>query len=146
MPIILLAGRFLSWTLYLKREIQLKRAGKVTGLMFSSLRIMISFKPCVCAQSFSHVRLFATLWIGAHQASLSMGFPRQEYWSRLPFPSPEDIPPNQIVSTSKFAYEGTDYVITSLGGFTDHRSSLSHEAVNTFSNFAEEKTQVQFCL
>ena len=27
-----------------------------------------------------------------HQASLSMGFPRQEYWSGLPFPSPEDLP------------------------------------------------------
>ena len=27
----------------------------------------------------------------AHQAPLSMGFPRQEYWSGLPFPSPEDL-------------------------------------------------------
>ena len=27
-----------------------------------------------------------------HRASLSMGFPRQEYWSGLPFPSPEDLP------------------------------------------------------
>ena len=26
------------------------------------------------------------------QASLSMGFPREEYWSRLPFPPPEDLP------------------------------------------------------
>ena len=37
---------------------------------------------------FSHVRLFATLWIVAHQAPPSMEFPRQEYWSGLPFPSP----------------------------------------------------------
>ena len=29
----------------------------------------------------------ATLWTGAHQAPLSMGFSRQEYWSGLPFPS-----------------------------------------------------------
>ena len=28
----------------------------------------------------------------AYQASLSMGFSRQEYWSGLPFPSPEDLP------------------------------------------------------
>ena len=28
----------------------------------------------------------------AHQAPLSMGFPRQEYWSGLPFPSPGDLP------------------------------------------------------
>jgi hypothetical protein len=37
---------------------------------------------------FSHVRLFATLWTIAHQAPLSMGFSRQEYWSGLTFPSP----------------------------------------------------------
>ena len=35
---------------------------------------------------------FATPWIVAHQAPLSMGFPRQEYWSRLLFPSPGDLP------------------------------------------------------
>ena len=34
----------------------------------------------------------ATPWTVAHQAPLSMGFPRQEYWSGLPFPSPEDLP------------------------------------------------------
>ena len=34
----------------------------------------------------SHVRLFVTLWIVACQASLSTGFSRQEYWSRLPCP------------------------------------------------------------
>ena len=31
-------------------------------------------------------------WTGAFQAPLSMGFPRQEYWGRLPFPSPGDLP------------------------------------------------------
>ena len=35
---------------------------------------------------------FATLWTTAHQALLSMGFPRQEYWNGLPFPSPGDLP------------------------------------------------------
>ena len=34
----------------------------------------------------------ATPWTVAHQAPLSMGFPRQEYWSGLPFPTPEDLP------------------------------------------------------
>ena len=34
----------------------------------------------------------ATSWTVAHQASPSMGFSRQEYWSRLPFPSPGDLP------------------------------------------------------
>ena len=40
----------------------------------------------------SHVRLFATPWTVAYQASQSMGFSRQEYWSGLSFPSPGDLP------------------------------------------------------
>ena len=43
-------------------------------------------------KSLSRVRLFATPWTVAHQAPLSMGFARQEYWSGLPFPSPGDLP------------------------------------------------------
>ena len=35
--------------------------------------------------------LFATLWVVALQAPLSMGFHRQEYWNRLPFPPPGDL-------------------------------------------------------
>ena len=35
---------------------------------------------------------FATPWTVAHQAPLSMEFPRQEYWSGLPFPIPGDFP------------------------------------------------------
>ena len=37
------------------------------------------------------VRLFATPWTAARQAPLSMGFSRQEYWSRLPFPPAGDL-------------------------------------------------------
>ena len=40
----------------------------------------------------SRVRLFATPWTVAHQAPPPMGFSRKEYWSRLPFPSPGDLP------------------------------------------------------
>ena len=39
----------------------------------------------VKVKSLSRVRLFATSWTVAHQAPLSMGFSRQEYWSGLPF-------------------------------------------------------------
>ena len=39
---------------------------------------------------FSCVRLFVNLWTVAHQAPLSMGFSRQEYWSGLPGPPPGD--------------------------------------------------------
>ena len=40
----------------------------------------------------SRVRLFATLWTVTHQAPLSMGFSRQEYWRELPCPAPGDLP------------------------------------------------------
>ena len=43
-----------------------------------------------CLVTKSCPTLFVTPW--AHRASLSMGFPRQEYWSGLPFPSPGDLP------------------------------------------------------
>ena len=40
----------------------------------------------------SRVQLFVTPRTAAHQAPLSMGLSRQEYWSGLPFPSPRDLP------------------------------------------------------
>ena len=40
----------------------------------------------------SRVQLLATPWTVALQAPLSMGFSRQESWSRWPFPSPGDLP------------------------------------------------------
>ena len=45
---------------------------------------------------FSHVQLFATLWTVAHQAPLSMGFSKQEYWSGLSFPTARDFPDPEI--------------------------------------------------
>ena len=41
---------------------------------------------------FSCVQLFVIPWTVTFQAPLSMGFPRQEYWSGLPFPSAWDLP------------------------------------------------------
>ena len=41
---------------------------------------------------FSSVRLFETPWTAAHQAPPSMGFSRQESWSRVPLPSPTQEP------------------------------------------------------
>ena len=49
---------------------------------------------------FSCVLLFATPWTVACQAPLSMGFSRQEYWSELPCPPPEDLPNPGIEPTS----------------------------------------------
>ena len=77
---------------------------------------------CVCCH-FSHLQLFATLWTVAHQASLSMGFPRQEYWSGLPCPPPGGLPDPGI--------EPTFLMSPALTGefFTTH---ANWEAPNTF--------------
>ena len=67
-------------------------------LLFSPICVC----DCVCEHvcMLSHVQLFATPWTVADQAPLSMGFPRQEYWSGLPFPSPGDLPDPGIEPTS----------------------------------------------
>ena len=54
------------------------------------------------AKSLSCVQLLATLWTVAHQAPLSMGFSRQEYWSRLSFPPPGDSPYPDIEPVSNY--------------------------------------------
>ena len=43
-------------------------------------------------KSLSRARLFVTPWTITYHIPLSVGFSRQEYWSGLPFPSPEDLP------------------------------------------------------
>ena len=48
------------------------------------------FITCACV--LSYVLLFAMPWTVAHQASLSMGLSRQEYWMGLPCPPPGDLP------------------------------------------------------
>ena len=55
-------------------------------------------KQCACM--LSCIWLLTTPWTVAHQAPLSMGFSRQEYWSGLPFPPPEDCPNPGIKSMS----------------------------------------------
>ena len=66
---------------------------------------------------FSCVLLFAAPWSVANQASLSMGFSRQEYWSGLPFPTPGDLPNPEIkvASLSSPALAGR-FFTTSLPG------------------------------
>ena len=62
---------------------------------------------CVCERErkreiscFNHLLVFVTLWTVARQSPLSLGFSRQEYWSGLPCPPPEDLsdPGIKIVS------------------------------------------------
>ena len=66
----------------------------VHSLGFNTILYDSQVLHSICILShFSHVRLFATPWTGARQAPLSMGYPRQEYWSGVPCCPPGD-PPN----------------------------------------------------
>ena len=59
-----------------------------------NILICFTHKIAVVAycQLLNRVRLFVTPWIIAHQAPLSIGLSRREYWSGLPFPSPQELP------------------------------------------------------
>ena len=92
---------------------------------------------CVCVQLLSHVQFFATLWTVARQASLSMGFSRQEYWTRLLFPSLGDLPDLEIkpVSPTSPALAGRFFTTETPG---KHHSfiyvpAVSHPAVVLFT-------------
>ena len=59
-------------------------------LRSNSQQPMLQF--VIVIQSLNCVHVIATPLIVTHQAPLSMGFSRQEYWSELPFSSPGDLP------------------------------------------------------
>ena len=73
----------------------------------------ISACVCVCS-CFCHVQLFATLWTTAHQAPLSMGFSRQEYWNGLPYPPPGDLPDPGTEPVSLMSLALVDWVLYHL--------------------------------
>ena len=68
------------------------------------------FLKCIL-NHFSCVWLFATLCTVVHQAPLSMGFSRQEYWSGLPFPPPGDLPIPGIEPVSYVTCIGKQVVV-----------------------------------
>ena len=77
---------------------------------------------------FSHVQLFATPWTVAHQAPLSMGFSRQEYWRGLTFPSPGDLPNKGIQPTSLIS------PVLTGGFFTTSTNWEARSLVNVIPN------------
>ena len=69
---------------------------------------------------------FTTLWTVALQAPLSMGFPRQEYWSEVPFPSPGYLPDPAIKPVSpKFSDRlvSTEHLGSPKAGIERHNFS-----------------------
>ena len=77
------------------------------GVILKHIADVESFHLCIFqvhAQSLSFVWFFAVLWTEAHQAPLSMGYSRPEYWSGLLFPPPGDLPDPGIESTSRVSH------------------------------------------
>ena len=64
----------------------------------------------MCVQSLSRIQLFAHPWTVACQASLSMEFSRQEYWSELSFPPPGDLPWIELMSPEPPAEAGRFFI------------------------------------
>ena len=77
----------LEWIGFTHEEIALKLSKCLEILYFT--KSIVCFVCMLVSQLWW---IFATPWTVAYQASLSLGFSRQEYWSGLPFPSPGDLP------------------------------------------------------
>ena len=90
---------------------------------------------------FSHVQLFATLWTVAHQALLSMGFSKQEYWSGFPFPTPGDplYPAIELTSLSLLHWQAGSLPLVPPGKpLTSHRCKLLFDC---WLNFQVSKSE-----
>ena len=87
----------------------------------------------MCVSVLSCVQLPVAPWTIACQAHLSIGFPRQEYWSGLPVPSPGDLPGPGIkpVSTAlasiSFTTEPPGKIKSSLGFSAIFKSTMDPE-------------------
>ena len=86
-----------GWNMDMVQASQLQPHGQEPYFRTVALKVWFQGQEhqrvCACMLShFCSVQLFVTLWSIAHRAPLSMGFSRQEYWSRLPCPSPEVLP------------------------------------------------------
>ena len=86
---------------------------------------------------FSHVRLCATPQMAAHQAPLSLGFSRQEYWSGLPFPSAMyACMLSRFIRLRLWAtlWTAADQVPLSMGLRNDHTSDTSYVYKRLFTH------------
>ena len=81
-------------------------------------------------KSLSHVRLFATPWTVAYQALPSMGFPRQECWSGLPFPSPGDLPDPGLLHCRQTLHHLSHQGLQAYGTEVNYCPSLDLSADN----------------
>ena len=103
--IIKIITKYITLTVGAKLILGEQTMGLENPLSKERNRELIFLSACMVSH-FSHVQLFATLWTVAHQAPLSKGFSRQEYWNGLPCPAPGDLPNLGIKPISYVSYIG----------------------------------------
>ena len=94
----------------------------------------------------SHLRLFGTPGTVAHQASLFIGFPRQESWSELPFPPPRDLP-NLGIEPGSLAF-GADSLPPEpprKASFTFMRAFNPQHIVTKIAQFVFRSSDLHLC-
>ena len=129
----------------------------------------MSYDSLVSISRFSRVWLFATPWTVACWVPLSMGFPRQEYWSELPFPSPGDFPDpgnkswSPVLQADSLLSEPpgktygpetwlnwswlitkVDFLLECFCGFCEEASLMAQQIKNLPAMQEMQKTRVQF--
>ena len=97
------------WSLKVNTPMLILPFKTLSSHSYHYLRIWHILHICAVLSHFNPVRLFATLWTVAHQAPLSMGFSRQEYWRGLPCPPTGDLSDSGIehASLKSLALAGT---------------------------------------
>ena len=104
-PYLVSLSQYIEKKLQKLFSLQLKKSNNLFSLLSLKQLQFVLFDLSAVLSRFSRVRLVATPWTVAHQAALSMEFPRQEYWNGLPFPSPGALPdlgiePASLVSSA----------------------------------------------
>ena len=97
--------------------------------------LTIFFCVCTCSVTQLCPTLFVTMWTVPRQAPPSMGFPRQEYWNELLFPSSRDLPDTGIKPTSP-AFAG-EFLITEPPGKPHYYYRLVNCNVECFGHLSK---------
>ena len=94
---------------------------------------------------FSHVQLSAVPWTVAHQSLLSIEFSKQEYWSGLPFLTPENLPDPRIEPKSLAPPSLVDRFLTTQRSGKPNKDDATTELVPTYilCTYIFSSTQLQ---